>query len=182
MWHLQCPTFYAWSHLPCIPQPSSIFDKSWGPTLLQYGITNPKGNHFYAYSSFIGMNFNKDAKVWTYFPNVLDPFVWHKFKFFCPSFKFWLCGVNLLFNLALNAFQGKIIIQLNILMHHPPFQRMISQERLCHSKLINMDVDHLGLKVGLHPEGPLFHFLCLNVLSCERFRCWGFHGLCGFFA
>ncbi len=66
---------------------------------------------FCAYSYFIGMKFNKDAKVWTYLPIAPSPLNLCKLKSSCPSFKIWLWGVNLLFNLALNTFHGKLPIR-----------------------------------------------------------------------
>ncbi len=110
-----CPPFYTWSHPPCIPWPSSFFDKSQGPHFVaiwhcEPKATSHKGSHFYVYSTFIKTRFNKDAKVCTYFPIFLDPFLWCKFKSSCPFFRIWLCEVNLSFNLTLNAFQGKVTI------------------------------------------------------------------------
>ncbi len=66
---------------------------------------------FCAYSSFIGMKFNKDTKVWTYLPIAQGPLDWCKFWSSCTSFKIWLWGVNLSFNLTLNALQGKLPIR-----------------------------------------------------------------------
>ncbi len=61
--------------------------------------------------SFNKMKLSKDVKVWTYLPMTWGPLDWHKLKSSCPSFKIWLWGVNLSFNLALNAFHGKLPIR-----------------------------------------------------------------------
>lgn len=67
---------------------------------LQNGITTQgykpsRKTTFYAYSSFIKMNFSKDAKVWTYFPIIISPSNWCKLKSSCPSFRIWLWGGEL---------------------------------------------------------------------------------------
>jgi hypothetical protein len=60
--------------------------------------------------------------TWTYYTKVSSPYPWWKLNNFCPSFKIWLCEMNLSFNLVLKSFQNKVSIKSNstsyCAMHH----------------------------------------------------------------